>query len=73
MKERRIWPVSPDFAFVRRQEQGKAAKRPYDNGFQCTAAMQSFLLKPFTWWKSQTVGTRFWTSMYESWWASTVG
>jgi hypothetical protein len=68
MKERRIWPVSPAFAFVRRQGQGKAAKRPYDNGFQCTVAMKSFLLKPF-----QTVGTRLWTSMYESWWASTVG
>ena len=28
------------------------------------SAMQSFLLKLFTWWNSQTFGTQFWTWLY---------
>ena len=36
----------------------------YSMDFKRVAAMQSFLLKLFTWWNSQNFGTQFWTWMY---------
>jgi NADH:ubiquinone oxidoreductase subunit len=43
---------------------GEVAERRVINVFQCAAAMKIYLLKLFTWWNSQTVGTQFWTWMY---------
>jgi NADH:ubiquinone oxidoreductase subunit len=39
-------------------------KAPRSNRFQARRQMNNFLLKLFTWWNSQTVGTQFWTWMY---------
>jgi hypothetical protein len=49
------------YSFVRRAVAGELAKRPRSKGFQCPAALKSFLPKLFSWWKSRTFGNRLWT------------
>src|SRR5664280_806943 len=43
---------------------GEVAERPRLTPSKRAAAMKIFLVKLFTWWNLQTVGTQFWTWMY---------